>query len=96
MFWILDSAKHMTGSRAPIARVARVLVSQPPHARNWSRLSGRNTVEAFAGIGIEHRRREMMAIIGPSCSGKSTLKHISPTIRRVSEGSSILDQARPN
>jgi len=43
-------------------------------------------VEAVAGVDLEIRHGERVAVIGPSGSGKTTMLHLMGTLERPSEG----------
>jgi lipoprotein-releasing system ATP-binding protein len=52
---------------------------------------GEHTVQVFANLDLEIRRRERVAIVGESGVGKSTLLHILGTLDRPTEGTVWLE-----
>lgn len=66
----------------------RILVTKNLHK---SYQMGRSTIPVLSGIDLEVYEAQIVAIIGPSGVGKSTLLHILGTLDRPSEGSVIIE-----
>ncbi|TDJ00402.1 MAG: ABC transporter ATP-binding protein [Caldithrix sp.] len=66
----------------------RILVTKNLHKTYQM---GRSTIPVLSGIDLEVYEAQIVAIIGPSGVGKSTLLHILGTLDRPSEGSVIIE-----
>ena len=66
----------------------RILVTKNLHKTYQM---GRSTISVLSGIDLEVYEAQIVAIIGPSGVGKSTLLHILGTLDRPSEGSVIIE-----
>jgi len=66
----------------------RILVTRNLHKTYQM---GRSTIPVLSGIDLEVYEAQIVAIIGPSGVGKSTLLHILGTLDRPSEGSVIIE-----
>ena len=54
-------------------------------------LQGRNKITALAGLSMDIRKGEFVAVMGPSGSGKSTLLHLVGGLDRPTEGQVLVD-----
>ena len=66
----------------------RILVTKNLHKTYQM---GRNSVSVLRGIDLEVNEAQIVAIVGPSGVGKSTLLHILGTLDRPSEGSVTIE-----
>jgi len=80
---------------APLVQPALVQPAAPPVLQGFglarSYRLGRTTVAALAGIDIEVRRGEFLALRGPSGSGKTTLVNLLGLLDRPDDGRLLLD-----
>ena len=54
-------------------------------------LQGRNKITALAGLSMDIRKGEFVAVMGPSGSGKSTLLHLVGGLDRPTEGQVLVE-----
>jgi lipoprotein-releasing system ATP-binding protein len=78
-----ESTTEESGSSAPLLEVRGVHKSYP---------SGETTLHVLKGVDLAVRHGEILAIVGPSGVGKSTLLHIMGTLDRPDSGSVFLEK----